>query len=156
MTLPPHPPQTSERPATLTRGDGQPKPVGTWDWYGKLDPLHNPQTIIQRFSITVFRWTATPTPGVTRPGRTVKRFLGTIKHPEPVYAQAREFIRDLEARSLTPVPDRLDAARTLILAWRDQAQQEAPASPARATLLACAEQLEQTVALPRSRGETSK
>ena len=76
----------------------------------------------------------------------MKRFLGTLKHPEPVYTQAREFIRDLEARSLTPVPDRLDAARTLILTWRAQAQQEAPASPARAALLACAEQLEQTLA----------
>lgn len=131
---------------TLTRGDGHPKPAGTWDWYGELDPFHNPQTLFNTFSIMVFRWEATSRPGLTRQGRVVKRFRGLTTHPQPVYAEAQRYIQHLKSRELPRVPDRLDAARQLIMDWREAADRQPPDSPARHAYLACAEQLEAALA----------
>lgn len=87
-------------PSTL--GNGQPKPAGTWDWYGAYDPAHRKQWGMKSFSIGVFQWLPKKEGGVKR-GKSVTRFMGPIGQAPGVYAQARAFI-SLQERHPHPTP----------------------------------------------------
>lgn len=76
----------------LELGDGRPKPAGTWDWYGCLDPVHAPRSNCDTFSIGVFQWQAKGSGKGTKKGRSIKRFSGWTKSPEAAYSKARVYI----------------------------------------------------------------
>ncbi|WP_162865888.1 hypothetical protein [Deinococcus wulumuqiensis] len=82
-------------------GDGQPKPAGTWDWWGKFDPvrgMHNWSGMVT-FSIGVFQWQpcGKSRPGQTRKGKAVKRFTAPLAAPHEAYDAARAWIAQQEA-----------------------------------------------------------
>lgn len=79
----------------MVRGDGQPKPAGTWDWYGSLDPAHHRQwSGMETFSIGVFQWMpkGPSRPGKTKKGKSVKRFTAPVHAPHEAYEKAAKFI----------------------------------------------------------------
>jgi hypothetical protein len=82
---------TEAEGSPLTLGNGQPKPAGTWDWYGAYDPAHHRHAPSVLFSIGVFQWLPKQGKGVKR-GKSVARFTGPVSHPQGVYIQARTFI----------------------------------------------------------------
>ena len=84
-----HTTETAAPPVTL--GNGQPKPAGTWDWYGAYDPAHHRPAASALFSIGVFQWLPKKGQGVKR-GKSVARFSGYSGQPQSVYAQALTFI----------------------------------------------------------------
>lgn len=88
---------TATEVSTFTLGNGQPKPVGTWDWYGAYDPAHRKQWGMKSFSIGVFQWLPKKEGGVKR-GKSVTRFMGPVAQASGVYAQARAFISLQEQR----------------------------------------------------------
>lgn len=106
--------QTIE-PATppLTLGNGQPKPAGTWDWYGTYDPAHQRPADSVLFSVGVFQWLAKKGSGVKR-GKSVARFSGSSGHPQTVYVQALRFIARQEARQQLPPQSAATAPRAAI------------------------------------------
>ena len=77
-------------------GYGQPKPAGTWDYYGQCDPRHI-KGLNHTFSVGVFRWVPKANSQRTRKGRVVKRFSGLVSDPQYVYDQALKFIRAQES-----------------------------------------------------------
>jgi len=76
----------------MTLGNGQPKPAGTWDWYGELDPAHEKNHGYHTFSIGVFQWVPKWDGKKTKKGKSVKRFSAPIHAPEEAYSKARAFI----------------------------------------------------------------
>lgn len=86
---------TEAEVSPFTLGSGQPKPAGTWDWYGAYDPAHRKQWGMQTFSIGVFQWLPKKEGGVKR-GKSVARFTGPIGQAQDIYAQARAFIAQQE------------------------------------------------------------
>lgn len=87
---------------TSDLGNGQPKPEGTWDWYGHFDPRHRPGRSHgpNTFSIGVFRWRKTAS-GKPVKGASLKRFSAPVHAPEEAYRKALAYIetRKQEAQS---------------------------------------------------------
>jgi len=74
-----------------------PKPAGTWDYWGKLDPSHWISRIYwQTFSVGVFQWIAKSNGKGVKRGKSIKRFSGFVADPECVYRQVRAFIEEQE------------------------------------------------------------
>lgn len=86
----------------LSLGNGQPKPAGTWDWYGVYDPAHHRHTPSVLFSVGVFQWLPKQGKGTKR-GKSVQRFTGPTHDPQAVYAQALAFIA-AQTPPTAPIP----------------------------------------------------
>lgn len=80
---------------TADLGNGQPKPEGTWDWYGSLDPRHRPGRSHgpNTFSIGVFRWRKTASGKLVK-GASLKRFSAPIHAPQEAYDKALAYIAE--------------------------------------------------------------
>lgn len=92
----------NEQREVTVRGNGQPKPAGTWDWYGSLDPAHHQgHQWMNTFSIGVFQWipAGKSRPGQTKKGKSVKRFSAPVHAPHEAYEAATKFIEAQEALS---------------------------------------------------------
>ena len=80
-------------------GDGQPKPQGTWDYYGSADPAHAAHGhlgMVQTFSVGIFQWWDKAMGTGTKRLPSVRRFSGPISKPGEVYKKAISFIDKLE------------------------------------------------------------
>lgn len=120
----------------MTLGNGSPKPVGTWDWYGGYDPAHNRSLASGKFSIGVFRWEARRD-GQPKKGTVVQRFSGPVGFPDEVYAQARAFIAQQQAVTGTrSVPS--EALIALCERWEREAAEDPEGSPSGRVLRSCA------------------
>lgn len=81
---------------TTMLGDGKPKPAGTWDYYGSLDPAHHRGTwSMLTFSVGVFQWAKKGRGAVTKRTGAVKRFSGPVAAPHEVYEKALAYIATL-------------------------------------------------------------
>ncbi|KQR35175.1 hypothetical protein [Deinococcus sp. Leaf326] len=98
-----HSPETAAPSVIL--GNGQPKPAGTWDWYGAYDPAHPRPAGTALFSVGVFQWLPKTGQGVKR-GKSVARFSGFSGQPQIVYDQARAWITERTKNPSGPVPSR--------------------------------------------------
>lgn len=91
---------TKIQPEALTLGDGQPKPAGTWDYYGSSDPAHTRTGFVRTefvsFSLGVFQWVPKYDVRKTKRGPIQGRVSGLVEAAETVYEAARKKIADLQ------------------------------------------------------------
>lgn len=92
--------QAAEQGANMCLGDGQPKPAGTWDWYGSGDPAHNPRNRFSSFTLGIFQWLPKKSGQGTKRGKAVMRVSGYVARPQSAYREAQVWIDKLEAKTL--------------------------------------------------------
>ena len=78
---------------SMKLGDGNPKPAGTWDYYGEGDPAHHPNgiPIWRTFTVGVFQWVP-KSGGGTKKSKSIKRIKGYTEFPGEVYLKAQSLI----------------------------------------------------------------
>lgn len=81
----------------MNYGNGEPKPVGTWDFYGSCAPGNAYYGYIT-FTLGIFQWLPARR-GVKR-GKVVQRVKGYSSKPKVAYAKAIEIVEGKNATNI--------------------------------------------------------
>lgn len=85
----------------MNYGNGNQKPVGTWDYFGAYAPLRGIEFYSnwKAFTLGVFQWI--PARRGTKRGKVIRRVKGYFSCPEKAFAKAKEICDKLNEKDLT-------------------------------------------------------
>lgn len=84
----------------------EPKPAGTWDFYGACAPQVFADGRVQRvqsetFTLGIFQWVPRARGKGTKPGLVQRRIRGRSDNPLRAFADARQFCDENNAETVT-------------------------------------------------------
>ena len=83
----------------MTYGDGLPKPVGTWDYFGACVPEVDQRYSTATFSLGIFQWLPKSRGKETKRGKVMLRISGKVSERDSVIGKA---LAEVDKRNAEP------------------------------------------------------